>query len=180
MSKPVKNLIVDAYRNRFKDETGGVVICLRGIDANSNSSLRGALAEKQMHVMIVKNSLARRAWDDTALEPLGGILDGPSAVVWGGESVVEVARALVDEAKTRESLEFRGALMEGQVFGADEIEKLSKFPTRDEAQAQAVQLVLSPGQNLLAAAMGPGRRVASLVKAIEEKLEKGEAIEKAA
>ena len=180
MSKPVKNLIVNAYQNRFEGQTGGVVVCLRGIDANGNSALRGALAEKQMSVMIVKNSLARRAWADTPLEPLGGILDGPSAVVWGGESVVNVARALMDEAKTHDALEFRGALMDGQVFAADEVEKLSKFPTREEAQAQAIQLVLSPGQNVLGAAMGPGRKVASLVKAIEEKLEKGEAIEKAA
>lgn len=180
MSKPVKNMIVHSYQNRFEGQTGGVVICLRGIDANSNNAIRGSLAEKKMNVMIVKNSLARRAWVDTALEPLGGVLDGPSAMVWGGESVVDVARALVEEAKTHEAMEFRGALMEGQLFGADEVEKLSKFPTREEAQAEAVQLVLSPGQNLLAAAMGPGRQVASLVKSIEEKLEKGEAIEKAA
>ena len=180
MSKPVKNLIVNAYREQFEGETGGVVICLRGIGANGNNMLRGALAEKQMHVMIVKNSLARRAWVDTPLEPLGGILDGPSALVWGGESVVDVARALVEEAKSHEAVEFRGALMDGQVFAADEVEKLSKFPTREEAQAEALQLVLSPGQNTLAAAMGPGRNVASLVKAIEEKLEKGETIEKAA
>ena len=42
--------------------------------------------------------------------------------------------------------------------------------------AQAVQIVLSPGQNLIGSILGPGRKLASLVKAIEEKLEKGAAI----
>jgi len=39
-------------------------------------------------------------------------------------------------------------------------------------------LVLSPGRNLVGAVMGPGSKIASLVKSIEEKLEEGEAIAK--
>ncbi len=180
MSKPVKNLIVDSYRRRFDGVSGAVVVCLRGIDANTNSAFRGALNQKQMRVMIVKNSLARRAWSGTAIEPLSEVIDGPSAVVFGGESVVDVARELVDQAKKISQLEFRGALMEGQLFGADQVTDLSKYPTRDEAKAQALQLVMSPGSRLVGAALGPGRKVASLVKAIEEKLEKGETITAAA
>ena len=80
-------------------------------------------------------------------------IQAASALVWGGESVVDIARALVEEAKAHEAVEFRGALMDGQIFAADEVEKLSKFPTREEAQAEALQLVLSPGHTPRAAAM---------------------------
>ena len=178
MSKPVKNLIVDSYLRRFADVDGAVVVNLRGVDANANSSLRGALAKQQMRVTVVKNTLARRAWSGMAIESLCEVIDGPSAVVYGGETVVDIARILVEHSKQIPELELRGALMEGQVFVADQIDALSKYPTRSEAQAQALQLVLSPAQNLVAAAQGPGRRVVSLVKAIEEKLESGEKIEK--
>src|SRR5690606_14139292 len=110
------------------------------------------------------------------LEKIGQLMVGPSALVYGGESVVDIARELIDKAKGNDKLQFKGALLEGQLFGPTEIEALSKFPTREEALAKAVGSILSPGSNLAGAILGPGRKVASLVKAIEEKLEKGEAV----
>ena len=147
------------------------MVSLKGIDANTNHNLRTTLANKQMKVAVLKNSLARRAFDQTALDPLCDLISGPSALVWGGETVIEIARELITLARAIEHLTFLGALMEGQLFGADQIRELSLYPTREEAQGQAVQLVLSPGQNVLAAAVGPGRRIASILKTIQERLE---------
>ena len=181
MSKPVKNLITDAYRSRFDGLNGAVVIDIRGIESNDNNTLRAGLAQKQIKVTVVKNSLAQRAFKDTDLEQIGEILNGPSAMVYSvGEdvSVVSVARELIDWAKKLKAIEFKGALMEGIVFGADQIDALSKYPTREEAQAQVVQLFLSPAQNLVGSILSPGRKVAGLVDAIKEKLEKGETIAK--
>lgn len=182
MSKPVKNLITDAYKSRFEGLNGAVVIDIRGIESNDNNTLRAGLAEKQIKVSVVKNSLARRAFKGTDLEQIGEILDGPSAMVYPvseDTSVVSVARELIDWAKKIKAVEFKGALMEGIVFGADEIDALSKYPTREEAQAQVVQLFLSPAQNLVGSLLSPGRNIAGLVDAIKDKLEKGEEINKA-
>jgi hypothetical protein len=60
------------------------------------------------------------------------------------------------------------------------VTELSKFPTREEAIGQNVTLIVSPGRKLVAQIKGPGSNVAGLVKAIETKLEKGEAITKVA
>jgi len=182
MSKPVKNLIVDAYKQRFEGVTGAVLIDIRGIKSNQNNELRNGLAKKQIKVTVVKNTLAKRAFDGTDLLPLGDLFDGATALAYPADeetSIVSIARELIEVARTI-NFEFRGALMEGIVFGPDQIKELSKYPTREEAQAQALQIILSPGQNLVGAILGPGRKVASLVKAIEEKLEKGETITKKA
>jgi large subunit ribosomal protein L10 len=176
MSKPVKNLIANRYQGLFKDLDGAVLIDIRGIASNDNNAMRAALAAKGIRITVVKNALAKRVFTDGGLDALSGLLEGPSAVVYGGESVVNVARELVELTKKQPTLQLKGALMDGQVFAADEMEALSKYPTRDEAQAQVVQLFLSPAKNLVAAVLGPGGKVASLVKTIEEKLEKGEAI----
>ncbi|MEO1717335.1 MAG: hypothetical protein AAFR76_09510, partial [Planctomycetota bacterium] len=73
-----------------------------------------------------------------------------------------------------------GAVLDGELYAGEAgVTALSKFPTRDEAIAKVVTLVLSPARNLVAQVKGPGANVAGLVKAIEEKLEKGEAIAKA-
>ena len=179
MSKPIKNLITNAYKDKFGDLEGAVVIDIRGVASNDNNELRTKLAKKSISVSVVKNSLAKVAFTGTAIEGINDLLEGPSAMVYGGNSVVEVARELIDAVKKMPNVDFKGAIMEGQVFGPNQIEALSKYPTREEAQAQVVQLILSPAQNLVGAVLGPGRSIASLVKAIEEKLEEGEEIKKA-
>jgi hypothetical protein len=55
---------------------------------------------------------------------------------------------------------------------------LSTFPTRDEAQAKVVQLMLSPAGNLVSAATSAGSNVMGIIKEIQERLEKGEEIAK--
>lgn len=182
MSKPVKNLITESYKKRFEGLSGAVVVDIRGMEANANNALRSELAQKQIKVTVVKNSLAQRAVAGTDLEPLTGVFDGPSALVYPVDedtSVVNVARELIDQAKKHEKLGFRGAVLDGIVFGADEIKRLSEFPTKEEAQAQVIQIILTPGKNLAGAIVGPGRKLASIIKAIQEKLENGEEIKKA-
>jgi len=176
MSKPIKNLITGSYRNRFADVDSAVLIDIRGVASNDNNALRAQLAEKGIRVNVLRNSLAKPAFTGTALEGLNELLQGPNAMVYGGQSVVEVARELVEIVKDFKEIDLKGAIMDGQVFGPDEVERLSKYPTREEAQAQVVQLILSPAQRLSASIQGPGAKIASLVKAIEEKLEAGETI----
>ena len=183
MSKPVKNLIASTYREKFGDLTGAVLIDIRGVDALQNNALRTDLAGKSIKVTVIKNSLARGVFTDGELAGLNAFLDGPSAMVYpAGEeaSVVGVARELIDWAKKLQTMQFKGAVMEGIAFGPDEIKKLSEYPTKEEAQAKVVQIILTPGQKLVGSILGPGRRLASLVKAIEERLEKGETFTKAA
>lgn len=179
MSKPIKSLMTESYRRRFGELDGAVVVDIRGVKSNDINRMRADLQQNQIRVSVVKNTLAQKAMAGTALQDIGPLLEGPSTLVYGGESVVNIARQLIALAKEMENLEFKGAVMEGQRFGPDQITELSKYPTREEAQAQAVQIILSPGRNLAGQVVGPGRRIASLVKAIEEKLEKGEPIKAA-
>jgi len=180
MSKPIKNLITEAYKHKFAELEGAVVIDIRGITANENNDLRGGLAEQGVRVTVVKNSLAKRAFEGLAIEKLSDMLDGSCALVYGGESVVNVARMLIDKARQLSKLEFKGAVMEGVTFGPDEIEKLSKYPTRDEAISQVIQVILGPGSSVAGALVGVGNELAGILKSIEEKLEKGEEITKVA
>jgi large subunit ribosomal protein L10 len=99
------------------------------------------------------------------------MLQGPCALAYGGESVVNVARALVEKVKGMENVEFKGAIMEGQVFQANEVDKLSKFPTKDEAQAQVIQVILGAAGSLIGTITGAGGALGGVLKTIEEKLE---------
>lgn len=180
MSKPVKEMIERDYVSRIEGYDDAMLISIRGIGANDNNRIRGDLAKKDIRVTVMKNSLARRAMAGTGLEPLGKLLEGANALAYGSESVVNVAREIVELVKEFPGIELRGAVLDGQLFEGEEgVKALSKYPTRDEAIAKAVTLVVSPGRKLVGQVKGPGSNLAGIIKAIEEKLEKGETIAKA-
>ena len=177
MSKPVKNMIVKEYRNRFSGVEGAVLVEIRGLDAHATNKMRNDFARKSVKVAVVKNTLAREAFKGGALEQLGAHLSGPTALVYSQDSVIDLARDLVKWAKGVEKFVFKAAILEGVVYeGPAGVHKLSKMPTREEAQANVVTLVLSPARNLMGAVKGPGGRVMGIVKEVESRLEKGETI----
>ncbi len=180
MSKPVKELMIRDYQERLGDTSDALVLSIRGIPANDNNNLRKELAKQDIHITVVRNNLFKHAFAESDLVSLAPVMEGPSALAYGAESVVDVARELVKWAEDIELLELKGAVLDGHLFEGEEgVKALSKMPTREEAIAQTVTLFLSPARNLVGAAKGPGSKVASIIKALEEKLEKGEAITKA-
>jgi large subunit ribosomal protein L10 len=174
MSKPIKKLITDSYAKRFGEMDGAIVMSIRGVNSKTNTKLRARLKAKNIRVTVVRNSLARVAFKGTKLEQLTEILDGPCALIYGAESVVHVAREVVALTKEMEAepLEFKGALMEGNIFTAKQIVELSKYPTRTEAISQLAGLLLGPGRTLAGQILGPGRTLGGIAKAIEAKAPK--------
>ncbi len=169
MSKPVKKLIRDELIKRFDGVTQLAVVGFTGVDANTTNVIRDRLAEKDIKVSVVKNSLAKQAFRELGIQDAGQLLDGPCAVAYGADSVVTVVRELLDIGKETPNLKVKAAFMEGDVFTEDKIDALSKYPTRDEAIAQAIGCVLSAGANLAGCLIAPGGDIAGILKGIEEK-----------
>lgn len=188
MSKTIKNMIIRDYKARLapkddKFDSDAMVIGMRGLTGIQTTKLRHDLAGKKIRVVVVRNALARGVIKGTRLELLADLLSGSSALAFSTAkdvTVIEVARELVSAAKAAPKLELKGAVLDGTLFsGKQAVEELSKFPTRDEALSNLVAALLGPGKKLGAQLKGPGGGVGGAIKAIEEKLEKGEAIGKA-
>jgi large subunit ribosomal protein L10 len=177
MSKRVKESITNEMAVKFKDLDGVAVINPRGIDAIKNNQIRRRLHEKGLKMLVVKNTLAKRAvGEKSKINGFDKLLDGPSAVVFGKVSISTVARALLDEKKTLETLELRGIFFDGEIYTGDKgVEQVSKLPTREEAIGSLVALILSPGKRLGGIFKSQAGRVASLIKAVEEKAKTKEA-----
>lgn len=181
MSKPIKSIMMRDYGSRIGADTkDAMLISIRGLKAVDNAKVRNQLAKKQIKVTVVRNSLARKSFEQSELAPLTELMSGASALAYGGASVIEVAREIVGLIAKFPAIELKGAILDGQLFtGKAGVEELSRFPTKDEAIARVVTLIVSPARKLVAQIQGPGSGLAGIVKAIETKLEKGEAIAKA-
>lgn len=177
MSKPVKNMMMEAYRSRLAGHDEALLISLSGVNAQDTHRIRAVLGERSARVTVVKNAVARRALEGTALEPLGRVLVGPSALVYGSAPVVELAREMVRLLEQFPALALKGAILEGELYeGEAGVRQLSMLPTREEAIGKLVTAAVGPGRKLAGQLLGPGARLAGVVAAIRERLEKGEAI----
>ena len=174
MSKSVKEMMRTQLVGRLDGVDSVAVVDLTGIDANTTNQIRHRLMEKSIRLSVVKNSMARYAFKQVGLVDAVALLEGPCALAWGGESIVSVLRELRDIRREVGQLGLKGALLDGDVYGAERMEELANYPTREEAIAQALQAVLSPGANLAGCLIAPGGAIAALIEAIEEQGDGGE------
>jgi len=173
MSKKVKNLIEKQIDKDLDGIDGVAVINPRGIGAIKNNLIRRRLREKGLNMRVVKNTLAKRAGDRTKVKGFDKLLDGPSAIIFGKASISTIARALLEEKKLDETLELRGMFFDGEIYVGDKgVKQVSTMPTREEAIANLLGLILSPGAKLGGIFKGQAGKIAALVKAVEEKAEK--------
>jgi large subunit ribosomal protein L10 len=170
MSKRIKEMVIGELRNRIGDCRDMLVIDSSRMDAVSDNRFRLALREKDIHVLTVKNALARKALgDDGGTSALDEILSGPSALVWGGEDIVSLSKEISKWARDIKELEIKGGALEGTPLSADDVEALSKSPGREELIGRIVMLALSPGAQLVGALLGPGGTLSGQLKALAEK-----------
>ena len=169
MSKPVKALISGELTRRLEGVTSLAIVGLTGVDAVTATGIRKRLGEKEIRLLVVKNALARQAFKVCGLDVACDLLDGPCALAYGGDNVVSTVRELLDIKKDQApNLVVKAAVMDGEPFGPDRVDALSKFPTRDEAIGTIVSCVLAPGMKVAACILAPGGKIAALVKTIEE------------
>lgn len=166
MSRKIKGLIQKDFAQRFQGVEEMLIVSLRGVGGIDNNEMRRALSAKNINVMVVKNSLARRAFEEMNMGSVGGLLSGPCAVAWGGASVVDVAKELVEWGKKYEAVVIKGGFLEGKALDAEAAKALSKMPSRAELQAMVVSIALSPGRTLAAQMISPAGRIAGCIETL--------------
>ncbi len=179
MSKLVKELITDELRDRYADVESALWVELVGADGTSTNEFRRELHARRMRLEVVKNSLFRRALGESRLGRLAEALKGPAAIVTGGDSLIDVAKLIEEWSPRLKGLRMRAAVLEGEFIDEGRIEQLPKMPTKRDLQGRVVSCVRAPGANLAAAMLSGGSNIASCLKAMIEKLEKGETIQAA-
>lgn len=172
MSKRIKNLVTKELEKRLQGTDSLVVVDYSGISANDANKLRGTLREKKVRLTVIPNSQGRRALKTVGINTGEKLLIGTNALVYGGESIVDLVKELIKSKKDIQKLTIKGSVVEGQLLDASATEALAKMPNKRELQGIISAQAMSPGRKLAGQLVGPGRNVAGLIKAIIEKHEK--------
>ena len=168
MSKLVKELMRADLKKRFDGIENACVVDLAGMTVKLTEKLRVSLSEKSARMQVVKNGLARRAFEGGPLERLGSSLAGPCALVTTTEGIIDVAKTLVEAAK-----EFPELTLKQAIFDGDDdlitVEDLSKMKTRTELLGDVAMMTASPGRSVAGCIQSPQAKIAGCAKALADK-----------
>ncbi len=144
----------------------------RGLRVNEMAALRRRMREAGAEVRVVKNTLLRRAAEATGRPQVVEIATGPTAIIVSRGDGVAVAKALTEFIRTsRSTFALHGALAEGQVMSAAEVQDYATLPGREALLSQLMGALQSPIANLVGLLSATIREFAGLVEARAAQLE---------
>jgi large subunit ribosomal protein L10 len=172
MNRTEKQQLIDELHKELEASPHAVLVDFRGLSVPAATEFRKRMRASGSRYRVVKNSLALRASQGTALEQLQSKLEGTTGIAYTGDDPVAMAKALVDFAKDHPALSVKGGVVAGsQVLDAEGVKALSTMPGLPELRARLLGLLQAPATQLVRLLGTPGNQLARVMKAHQDKLE---------
>ena len=155
----LKKPVIEEIAGKIEGAQSVVLVDHRGLTVAQDTDLRKQLREAGVFYKVYKNTMMNFAFKDTPFEELSSLLDGPSAMAVSKDDATAPARILANFAKTAPVLEFKGGVVEGKMYDANEIMEIATIPSRDELLSKLLGSIQSPITNF-----------ARVIKQIAEKM----------
>jgi len=175
VSRAEKQTELDSLAKTFRAVDTAVLIDYKGITVPQVTELRKQVRDTNSSYVVVKNTLALIAVKNSPLKALEGAFTGPTAVAYNATDAVALAKALTKFAKDVPTVQFKGALLNGQAVPASEIQNIANLPSREELIAKLLYLMQHPIRGLATVLQGNIRKIAVVLDQIAK--QKGEGSE---
>lgn len=115
----------------------------RGLTVEEATVLRVRARKSGVYLCVLKNTLARRAVENTPFASLAGQMSGP--LMYGiSKDPVAAAKVLNEFAKANEKFVIKAGGMANYVMNAKEIASLASMPSREELLAKLMGTMQAP------------------------------------
>lgn len=171
MAKLLKKWMAKELTAALTDVDSFILFGYDKITAEQAHDFRKTLKEQSIKVKAVKNTIASVVCKELFDEDLTEQLKGPTAVAYGGETPVEVAKALMEWNKKAKVLTVKGGMLAGQVLDAKKVEELSKIPPKDVLFSLLAGAMQSPAQQIATIMVAAMQDISYMLSNLTDKLE---------
>ncbi len=144
LSLDAKKAIVEEVNSVAATAPSAIAAEYIGLTVTELTELRNAAREAGVYLKVVRNTLARRALENTQFECMRDNLVGPLLLVFSNDEPGSAAKVVRNFAKSNEKLEVKLISLDGNLLEPSEITKLANLPSLDEARSMLLGLLSSP------------------------------------
>lgn len=170
MPNIVKKFMVKEYEDQFSEVDSCIFVDYQEIQTDELNGFRQNLDSKGMDMMVLRNSMAQRAFEELGQDHLNQLVSGPTAIVYSSDSVgpVSIAKEVVDFQGEDAGLDIHGGAIGDRVLEPSEVEALSELPGKKDLLAQFAQAISAPVKNLASGMEDGLSRLARGLKELSE------------
>lgn len=115
-----------------------------GLTVAQITNIRDSARKVGVRLRVVRNTLARRAFEGTSFACMDTALVGPLVLAFSNDDPGAAARLFKDFSKKYEKLEVKALSIDGKLLPGTDLARLASLPTRDEAIAQLMGVMIAP------------------------------------
>ncbi|UTC91221.1 50S ribosomal protein L10 [Treponema denticola] len=136
-----KTEAIESIKNDVKASSAFIFTEYRGLKVEQITELRKKLRENACTYKVVRNNFARIAFEDADIKDVDSWLTGPTALAMIAEDANLAAKTLFEYAKDAPALVIKGAVVDGEIYDAKQIEAFSKLPGKKDLIAMFMSTV---------------------------------------
>ena len=147
-TKEQKSQEISELTQEIGNASNAFLIDFKGITVPQVTELRKQVRDTHSGYLVVKNTLALIALKDSPIVAMREQFNGPTAIAFNATDAVVLAKALTKFAKDVPAVRFKGAMLNGQVVPAEQIQTIANLPSREEIVAKLLYVLQSPIRGL--------------------------------
>lgn len=164
-----KKAIVAEVAEVAKHATALVAANYSGLTVGQVTEMRKSARAVNVYMKVVRNTLARRAFEGTSFACMDPALVGPLVLAFSQEDPGAAARLMKDFSKKFEKLEIKAVSIDGALLPAKDLNRLASLPTRNEAIAQLLAVMTAPITKFVRTLNEPHSKLVRTLAAVRDK-----------
>lgn len=166
-----KKAIVAEVAKIAASSTSAIAADYRGLTVGQMTDLRARARKQGVYLRVVRNTLARRAMQNTEFECLQESLVGPLILLFSFEDPGAGARLVRDFIKANEKFEVKALALGGKLFPAKQLDVVAQLPTKEQAISMLMSVMQAPITKLVRTLAEPYAMAVRVMAAVRDKKE---------
>jgi len=163
-----KKAIVEEVAEVAGNSPSAVAAEYSGLSVSDMTDLRQSARDAGIYLRVVRNTLARRALEDTSFDCMREGLTGQLILAFSKDEPGAAAKVVRDFAKKNDKLVVKLVVLGGKLLQPSDIDALANLPSKEQAISMLMGMMIAPVASLARTLAEPHAKFVRTVKAVAD------------
>lgn len=169
LTRKEKEQVLAQYTEWLEKSQAVVLVEYTGLKVKDLDAIRAKIRDTGGEFHVLKNTLARKAFDARGMSISDALLEKSTAVAFAFSDAAGTTKALTEATKGLEAVKVKGGFLDKQALDAAQVKALADMPPLPVVRAQLLGVLQAPAGKLVRTIAEPARSLASVFRAYADK-----------